>query len=151
MRNKSISRTEGLGLRLRHVHSLWRSVVDQTVQPLGLTQSRWTVLITLRYLGDGSTQKILAETLEIELPSLSRTLDQLAQQGLVERRTCATDRRAREVFFTPRGREVLAALETRASEAREQMVAGISDGDFDAFERVLAAIEENAARELGGT
>ncbi|MCW8127224.1 MarR family transcriptional regulator [Microbulbifer halophilus] len=151
MLNKPISRTEGLGLWLRHVHSQWRSVVDQTVQPLGLTQSRWTVLIALRHLGDGSTQKLLAETLEIELPSLSRTLDQLAQQGLVERRTCAADRRAREVFFTPWGREVLAALETRAGEARERLLAGVSENDFDAFERVLATIEENAASELGET
>lgn len=135
-------------MRLRLVHQLWRAVVNQTVQPLGLTQSRWTALIGLRYLGEGNTQKALADALEIELPSLSRTLDHLARQGLIERRTCATDRRARELWFTPKGREVLAALENRAAEARERLIAGVSSDDLAVFERVLTHIERNACDEL---
>ena len=149
MLSKTLSQAESLGLRLRHVDRLWRTVVDQTVKPLGLTQSRWTALIALRHLGDGNTQKALADILEIELPSLSRTLDHLARQGLIERRTSALDRRAREVWFTPKGHEVLAALENRAAEARRQLVAGISEEQLEQFRQVLSLIEQNACRELG--
>ncbi|MFD1216629.1 MULTISPECIES: MarR family transcriptional regulator [Microbulbifer] len=152
MQSNSSSRPqaqESIGLRLRHIHRLWRSAVDLTVQPLGLTQSRWTALVVLKQLGEGTTQKALAENLEIELSSLSRTLDQLAQQGLIRRQTCASDRRAREICFTPAGREILEALERKAGEARERLLAGVSAEDLTVFDRVLSAIESNANRELG--
>ena len=133
-----------LGLRLGHAHRLWRMVVDHTVAPLGLTQPRWTLLVTLRHLGEGVTQKQLAEALGIELPSLTRTLAQLEQQGLVLRRIPVGDRRVREVVFMPAGWQALEALDARASEARALLLDGISDAEREALHRALRRIECNA-------
>ncbi|GAB2784184.1 transcriptional regulator SlyA [Halomonas shantousis] len=143
------SSLDSLGLRLGHVHRLWRMVVDHTVAPLGLTQPRWTALIVLRHLGEGATQKRLADSLGIELSSLSRTLEQLERQGLVHRCTSAGDRRAREVWFTPEGRHVLAELDARANEARARLLEGIPEQERDALLRVLSRIESNADEVLG--
>lgn len=133
-----------LGLRLGHVHRLWRTVVHRTVAPLGLTQPRWTVLVTLRHLGEGATQKQLAEALGIELPSLTRTLAQLESQGLVTRRVPAGDRRVREVVFTAEGRRVLEALDARADEARTLLLEGVPDGEREVLHRTLQRVERNA-------
>ncbi|KXS38343.1 MAG: MarR family transcriptional regulator, transcriptional regulator for hemolysin [Halomonadaceae bacterium T82-2] len=139
-----------LGMRLGHVHRLWRTVVDRTVASSGLTQPRWTALFMLRHLGDGATQKQLADSLGIELPSLSRTLAQMERQGLIERRTPSEDRRVRQVFFTAAGRRALEELETRADEARALLLAGLEPAEREIFHRVLRHIESNAAHWLSG-
>lgn len=144
MLNEHAYNDSELGLRLGHVHRLWRMVVGQTVAPLGLTQPRWTLLVVLRHLGEGATQKQLAEALGIELPSLTRTLAQLEKQGLVLRRVPAGDRRVREVLFTVEGRQTLEALDARASEARAVLLEGIPDDERDLLHQALLRIERNA-------
>ncbi|WP_168380939.1 MarR family transcriptional regulator [Modicisalibacter radicis] len=140
-----------LGMRLGHVHRLWRTVVGRTVAPLGLTQPRWTALVALRHLGDGATQKQLAETLGIELPSLTRTLGQLERQGLIERRIQADDRRVRQVSFTAAGARTLASLDAHADEARALLLAGLDDAERETLQRALRRIEINADHWLDPT
>ncbi|MFM9746038.1 MarR family transcriptional regulator, partial [Streptomyces brasiliscabiei] len=65
------------------VHRLCREAVTAAVEPLGLTQSRWTAMIHLNHLPDGATQQQLAHSLGIEMPSLTRTVKQLEQQQLI--------------------------------------------------------------------
>lgn len=144
MLNDSPREDSELGLRLGHAHRLWRMVVDHTVAPLGLTQPRWTALVVLRYLGEGATQKRLAEALGIELPSLTRTLAQLEGQGLIVRRIPPGDRRVREVTFTAEGRRVLEALDERAAAVRTLLLDGVPADDREALHRALRRIEDNA-------
>ncbi|MBZ9537431.1 MULTISPECIES: MarR family transcriptional regulator [Modicisalibacter] len=139
-----------LGMRLGHVHRLWRAVVDRTVAASGLTQPRWTVLFMLHHMGDGTTQKQLSDSLGVELPSLSRTLAQVEQQGLIVRRTPHGDRRVRQIYFTAAGREMLNTLEARADEVRTLILSGLAPADHEAFHRVLCHIESNAEHWLKG-
>ena len=92
-----------LAEQLGRLHRLWRTVADLELAPLGLTHPRWTALWKLSRLGGHLSQKTLAEALEIELPSLMRTLGQLEEQGLIERHCCSQDKRARIVTLTPAG------------------------------------------------
>ncbi|WP_336367537.1 transcriptional regulator SlyA [Marinobacter sp. C2H3] len=133
-----------LGLQLAHVHRLWRSVISQTVAPLGLTPPRWTLLVMLRHLGNGTSQKRLADALSIELPSLTRTLGQLETQGLIARQLCNDDRRVREVTLTAAGQRVLADLDAHASEARARLLDGISSAERQHLSTLLDRIERNA-------
>ncbi|MFC3291058.1 transcriptional regulator SlyA [Modicisalibacter luteus] len=135
-------------MRLGQIHRLWRMVVDQTVQPLGLTQPRWTALMCLRHLGEGTTQKQLSEALGIELSSLSRTLDQLENQGLVRRHVNGQDRRARNVSFTPQGRDILTALDSRTRSARAELLAGLPEEELETLWTALARIEHNVWQRL---
>ena len=78
-----------LAEQLGRLHRLWRTVADLELAPLGLTHPRWTALWKLSRLGGHLSQKTLAEALEIELPSLMRTLGQLEEQGLIVQRPAA--------------------------------------------------------------
>jgi MarR family transcriptional regulator for hemolysin len=64
-----------------------------------LTRSQWQ---TLAYLSsnEGIHQGGLAEILEIEPITLVRSLDKLAERGLVERRQHPTDRRIWLLYMT---------------------------------------------------
>ncbi|RUO80155.1 MarR family transcriptional regulator [Idiomarina tyrosinivorans] len=130
--------------RLARVARVWQRVVDQELEPLGLTHPRWSALWKLARLGDGISQKQLAQALEIQLASLMRTLSQLEQQGLTERRDCADDKRAKQVYLTPAGRELVASMETRILAVRRALLNDISDEQLSTVREVLHSICVNA-------
>lgn len=137
-----------LAERLGKLTRLWRMVADAELAPLGLTHPRWTALWKLRQLGNNVSQKVLADGLEIELPSLMRTLNQLEQQQLIIRVPCPQDKRARLVQLTPQGEQILTQMETRILKVREQVLAGISLQQLQDFERLVDQITQNAYQHI---
>ncbi|MFV0576488.1 MAG: transcriptional regulator SlyA [Vibrio sp.] len=137
-----------LAERLGQLTRLWRMVADAELSPLGLTHPRWTALWKLRQLGDCVSQKSLAQGLEIELPSLMRTLNQLEQQALIVRNPCLNDKRARLVCLTEEGKNVLKQMETRIFTVRKKVLSGLTQQQLDEFEFVVEHITQNALDQL---
>jgi|TARA_R110000851_G_scaffold169780_1_gene316021 MarR family transcriptional regulator for hemolysin len=137
-----------LAEQLGRLHRLWRTAADVELIPLGLTHPRWTALWKLLRLGDDVSQKVLADALEIELPSLMRTLGQLEAQGYIKRRCCENDKRARIVSLTPQGIDILKQIETRIMQIRAELLNGISSQELSEFERVISLISDNAMAKL---
>lgn len=133
-----------LAERLGRLHRLWRTVADIELAPLGLTHPRWTALWKLSQLGGRLSQKALAESLEIELPSLMRTLGQLEEQALIERHSCSQDKRARIVTLTPAGKALLDQIEDRIMQIRRELLTGISPQELAQFEETVHRISANA-------
>ncbi|AZG74574.1 transcriptional regulator SlyA [Shewanella livingstonensis] len=147
---KELERLKELHLaeQLGRLHRLWRTAADVELIPLGLTHPRWTALWKLLRLGDNVSQKVLADALEIELPSLMRTLGQLEEQAYVKRRCCDNDKRARIVSLTPQGIDILKQIETRIMQIRAELLDGISSQELSEFERVINLISDNALAKL---
>ena len=133
-----------LAEKLGRVSRQWRSVVDRYLNPLGLTHPRWTALWKLARIEGDVTQKRLADALEIELPSLMRTLGQLEAQGYIQRFTSEHDRRARLVVLTSSGQELLTEMTHRITTIRQSLLANISVSQLTQFEETLAQISTNA-------
>ncbi len=133
-----------LAEQFARVSRLWKMVADRELAPLGLTHPRWTALWKLQRLGDNVSQKKLAEALEIELPSLMRTLAQLEEQELVTRHCCESDKRARIVGLTPEGKELLKQMEARIIQVRSQLLIDIEDEEMKKLSRILDQIAHNA-------
>lgn len=132
-----------IGFRLARLPHLWRSILDRRLAPLGLTQTRWVTLYHLWRLGEGHPQCDLARVIGVEAPSLVRTLGQLEAQGLVERRACDTDRRSKRIYLTPAAMPLLEKIDAVATEARQEMFAGLSDSQLEQLNESLALIETN--------
>ncbi|QYK14622.1 transcriptional regulator SlyA [Shewanella rhizosphaerae] len=137
--------------RVARLARLWRMVADAELAPLGLTHSRWSVLWKLYRMGQQTSQKDLAEALEIELASLMRTLSQLEQQALIERHCCEHDKRVRRVSLTQAGLDLLAFIRQRIIDLRAELYQGVSPEQLEAFEFVLNRISENAVKKLHPT
>ena len=125
----------------------WRKLLDERLKDLGVTQARWTTMVYLQQGGEGLTQRELARLMAIENPTLVRLLDSLEQQGLIERRPCPNDRRARRLHLTKDGTEFMNVLTERAARLREEMLEGISDRDIEGAVKVFHRILENAVRQ----
>ncbi|NWN82473.1 MAG: transcriptional regulator SlyA [Halomonas sp.] len=134
---------ENIGFQLSRLPRLWRAIIDERLAPLGLTQTRWVTLYHLWRLGDGQPQCDLARAIGVEAPSLVRTLDQLSEQGLVERRPCDQDRRTKRVYLTAAAAPLLERIDDVVQEARDEMFAGLDTDEIATLGELLSRIEDN--------
>ena len=126
------------------VHRLCRDVVTIAVEPLGLTQSRWTALIHINMLKEGVTQFELAQSLGIEMPSLTRTIKQLEAQLLITRCVDEHDKRSKNIYFTEQGRKTLHALKNKITDIKNQLYSGFTSEQLDMMAHGLIKMEKNA-------
>ncbi|MBM6596630.1 MarR family winged helix-turn-helix transcriptional regulator [Microvirga pudoricolor] len=130
---------------LSRVTRKWRTLVDADLRGMGMTLSRARAILHL--CGhDGITQRELAAELDIETATLVRLLDGLAEQGLIERRASAMDRRANTIHLTPAARRLARDVRARIDAIRDDVLAGVSARDLDTaasvLGRIAAALEE---------
>ncbi|MDF2442622.1 MAG: MarR family transcriptional regulator, transcriptional regulator for hemolysin [Subtercola sp.] len=83
------------------------------------------------------TQADLAAHLGIDRTVLTYVLDDLAAEGLVERRVDPTDRRARRVILTAIGRERLGGLQRRVQDAETELLSGLTETQRNALRSLL--------------
>ncbi|TVP42703.1 MAG: transcriptional regulator SlyA [Halomonas sp.] len=132
-----------IGFRIVRLPHLWRSILDRRLAPLGLTQTRWVTLYHLWRLGEGHPQCDLARAIGVEAPSLVRTLGQLEEQGLIERRACDNDRRSKRIYLTQAAMPLLEKIDSVAQQARKEMFAGLTKENLDQLDEWLGLIESN--------
>lgn len=122
----------------------WRKLLDERLKDLNVTQARWSTMLYLQRGGEGLTQRELANLMAIENPTLVRLLDSLEGQGLVERRPCERDRRARRLHLTDDGERFMNELNSRAAQLRNELLAGVNDDDLTVASGVIGKILGNA-------
>ena len=126
---------------LARVARHWRTRLDARFRVLGLTQARWRTLMELSRNGP-VTQRDLAGFLGIEGPTLVRLLDGLEAKGLIERRACPEDRRAKRVNLTKAAEPILDEIRGIADETRREILAGIPPDDLSVARQVLGTIAQ---------
>jgi DNA-binding MarR family transcriptional regulator len=141
--------SRNFGFLLTDVARLMRTIYDRRVKSLGLTRSQWWVLNHL-FRGDGVTQTELADTLEIEKPTLGRLLDRLEAKGWVRRAADARDGRVWRVYLTAEVEPALRTLRTVAAELRRDALAGLSAAERERFVDTLLGIRSNLVRMQAG-
>jgi DNA-binding MarR family transcriptional regulator len=104
-----------------------------------MPMSVWRILSTLAG-GDGLSIGKLAELTLMKQPTLTKMIDRMSLQGLVERRPSARDRRQTLVLITARGREHLSDLVVRAMEQERQVLAGLGEADVAQIKSMLRAL-----------
>lgn len=137
--------SRNFGFLLNDVARLLRTAYDRRIKALGLTRAQWWVLTHL-FRGDGVSQTELAETLEIEKPTLGRLLDRLEAKGWVRREHDARDRRVWRVHLSDEVEPALRTMRAIAAELRRDALAGMSPPERERFVDVLLAIKSNLQR-----
>lgn len=131
-----------IALRLTVLARLMRSDFDRHVDDVGLTRSQWS-LIAVAARKPGSTQRQIAEFLEMSEASAGRLVDRLEADGVLERRELEGDRRARAVFLTKAANPLLEKMSKMAGRREERWFRGMSDGELQQLGELLAVLYEN--------
>ena len=89
-----------------------------------------------RYL----SQAELARMVAIEPPTMVRTIDRMARDGLVTREPDPADRRITRIYLTDRGRALRDVLVPRAVAVNEANLARLTKSEGQALHRLLAKL-----------
>lgn len=89
----------------------------QALKPFKISWQQFNILRILRGMHpDPASVKLLTERMIDKMSNASRLVEKLKLKGLVERKSCKSDRRQVDVVITEKGLELL----TEASKAMEQ-------------------------------
>jgi MarR family transcriptional regulator for hemolysin len=131
-----------LGVSIPVLERSYRALANQAVAHVGLSQALAWPLVMIGRHGDGMRQGALADRLNIEGPSLARSMDQLQQMGFIDRREDPIDRRAKTLHLTASGAEAAAKIEDALSAMRAVLYQDISDTDLEVCLRVFGQLRE---------
>ena len=135
-----MSGRNAFGALLGRTYRQWRRAADLRLQPFDLTEATWLPLLRIARSPAPPRQKDLAAAMFVDGSSVVRLLDNLEQAGLIQRKEGETDRRAKTIHLTPRGRAIADRAETVARRVRQDALAGLSDKDIATTIRVLEHI-----------
>lgn len=128
---------------LRAHAALVRALDAEIEREHGLALTTYDVLLHLARAPDGALRMSeLADAVVISRSGLTRRVDRLARDGLLERRSCATDARGALAAITEEGRAALArARPTHLRGVREMFLRHFSQEELErmaaAWERIL--------------
>ncbi|MDE1151866.1 MAG: MarR family transcriptional regulator [Micavibrio sp.] len=132
------------GLQLLRTSRVWRHEANGVLQENNLSDATILPLFFINRLGDGVGQTVLAEYMGIKGPSLVRLLDALEDSGLIVRKPCAEDRRAKKLHLTTKGRALQHRLNDELMVVRRRLLKNVSKADLDLCLSVLARIDAAA-------
>ncbi|MGC8480653.1 MAG: MarR family winged helix-turn-helix transcriptional regulator [Acidimicrobiales bacterium] len=125
----------GIGWLIGAVHRRLRAGWSERLEPLGLNPPAVAAIRMIRRQ-PGCGLRELARMLEVEPINLSRTLEHLDEEGLVERRARPEDRRTFSLNLSERGVAVAGQLDELAREFEREMVIGLGEGADEIVERM---------------
>jgi MarR family transcriptional regulator for hemolysin len=124
-----------------------KEVLEARLQAKGASHAAWLVLHSLIDHGlEGSQQRALAEHLRIEGPTMTRHLDRLEAEGLIERRPDPEDRRSTLIVSTAAGKRISGGLMAVMREAQADLLAGLSRSEIETLTRLMQRVHDNVER-----
>ncbi len=139
------------GFLVHDVSRMRRTLFDDVMRSRGVTRSQWSVLATLSRVGaDGMMQVDISRHMDVGKVTIGGLIDRLEAAGYVERRLDAEDRRARRVFITDQGFEVIAEMQKVGSKLNKSILAGVSPEHQRITEETLAQVKANIRDMLQG-
>jgi DNA-binding MarR family transcriptional regulator len=106
----------------------------------GISPGQASALAMIGRLGSPALSELAAAE-QVRPPSMTRLVDALEDDGLVERRVDASDRRCQRVSLTPAGRRALSNIRSRKTAFLDARLTRLSAEDRDAVARALPILE----------
>ncbi len=131
-----------IAFTITDVARMLKTLADQRARQYGMTRAQWAVLFRLDR-SEGLKQSELAEILDLQPITLTRLLDRLAENGLIERRADPNDRRANRLFLTPTARPLLERLTELGGDMMKTVLDGLGAKELERLLRDLELMREN--------
>ena len=131
-----------IAVSVMDVARMLKTYADQRARQFGISRAQWTVLVRLDRC-EGLKQSELADMLDLQPISLTRLLDRLAGNGLIERRPDPNDRRANRLYLTPAARPLIEELSHLGEDMMTTVLEGIDDASREQLLRELGVMKDN--------
>lgn len=114
-----------------------------------LTIQQLKVLTTLVVFNGATTSELVAQ-FSVSMATMSKMLDRLVEQELIERIPDPRDKRARQLKATELGREVVSEIVGARPELGDEILAGLSLHELESLEVGMRAVNRELRRRDGG-
>ncbi|HEX8933032.1 MAG TPA: MarR family winged helix-turn-helix transcriptional regulator [Pseudonocardiaceae bacterium] len=142
MSRASLTRTASLGYQVNYLARLLAHALRERIESLGVVPGQFAQLLAL-YEQDGLTQAELCAQVEIEQPTMAKTLSRMQRDGLIDRVPDPADGRRSLVMLTPRARELEHELVSAAHAVNAAAIQGLDEQAVVMFMATLTTIIDN--------
>ena len=118
----------------------WRSLLDEHLRQIQQSSARMEAMSAILNSPPLSAQVDIAKRLRIEGPTLTRMLDTLEKDGLVERMPDPADRRTNKLRLTPAGERALEEIFEIVDVLRARLLDGVSPEMIEQGNEILAGL-----------
>ena len=138
-------RLTAFGLFVEAWTAVSAAVARETEDAAGISAAEFGVLLRLvRTPGEHLRMTELAESSGLSTSGMTRLVDRLESEGLVERASCPTDRRGMEAKLTAKGRRVVQRALPAHLASLERHVFEPLGGDLRALEAPMRRLRDSA-------
>ena len=109
---------------------------------IALTKEQWTILGVL-WQDDGCSQQTLADRTYKDKPGITRLIDNLEKESLVERRPDTKDRRLNLIFLTSKGKAIEKEVIEIVNQTINDTVKGIDPQNLKIVKDTFLQIYDN--------
>ena len=134
---------------LRHTWHRISRMYNQSASEHGVTISMGFILLIIDK--DGTSSTLLGPRMGMEPTSMSRTLKNMEDQGLIFRKTDAIDKRKVLIFLSPKGVEMRKEAKVVVQAFNDKLYAKIPKGKLEVFFDVMNRIEKIIDEEFENT
>ncbi len=134
-----------IGLQLANTSKVVSRAFNDRLAEAGGSVPVWLILSSLKS-NEPRTQLDLARAVGIEGPTLTRHLDGLEENGIVQRVRDGSDRRAVRVELTPEGERLFQTLRQAVIAFNRDLTAGLTETELERVRKTLARLEQNVPR-----
>lgn len=131
----------------RRFQQICNAIIAENLSGDVVVQLQYAVLARLVDM-PGIDQRRLAEVLGVDRTNTGYLVGQLEEMGLIERRINGSDRRARELYLTPRGKKLQQRLRPKLRAANDRILSPLSSAErkllIDLLVRVIEANQHHA-------
>ncbi|MBS0542602.1 MAG: winged helix-turn-helix transcriptional regulator [Proteobacteria bacterium] len=129
---------------LAHAHAIYVLEMEKVLKKIGTDMPTRRVLLMLKLRGTASISDLSRHTI-IKMSTLTRIVQRMRDEGLVETRTNPDDARVTDVLITPRGEELAARIEQSTRKVFARGYDGMPVEEMKALMQSLQKIFRNFA------
>lgn len=123
-----------------------RDKITPVLSRFQLSTTEWMIIGQIFEHKDGIRLSELAGMLGVEAPLVTNVVDQLVGKTLVEKHPHPRDKRARLLFLSKKGQDLLPEVEGEMQKELQKIIKGVSSEEWESYLKVLQQIVENSPK-----
>lgn len=143
MPEKSHSLQSSTGYWVTRLARVFEADLEKRLAVHGVTRASWAVLSTIQH-HDKTTPATVASFIGIDRAAITRHLDRLEKQELVQRHHSSTDRRAVNIKLTQKGTFLISELATESVATNTKFTAGLDQSEIEAVQSIIKKMLSNS-------
>ncbi len=130
---------------LNRTAATYNEEMARALKAYDLDVMQWRILMLLDDKNPSSVGDLARRSVS-KMPTVTRMLTRMEDQGLVRRRALNGDRRIVEIFITAKARKALKTVQSIGRGVYERAFEGVNAGDINRITATLKKVRENLNR-----